>query len=217
MKRLAIATLAPLTVAAALAGCSSSSPAPAAPTSAATTATSAATTASTAPKTSAAATTSPAATAPASSPAAPSGAIQLNKELDDSVLGVKVTVIQAVRGLKPLNASMAGREMVVVQVKVDATKTPYAVTVGDTFAFETSANKLGSMNVTAFAGVPEWMKANGYPPLVAAKRGETQTGWIAGYLNPANDPAPVVSYYQLAFRDNKGGQYPRKDFPVTIK
>ena len=212
MKRHVFAVFVPVSVIAMLAGCSSSTPAPAASPAASTRA---ASTAAASPSTAAAAPSTPA-SAPTSAPAA-SGVITINKEVDDSVMGVKVTIIQAVRGFKPLAAALSNDEMVVVQVKMDATKNPYATTMGpDSFTFSTSANKFG-MNATAMPGVPEWMTANGYPPLVAAKPGQVQTGWVAGILKPAGDPAPVINYYQLAFQDNKGGVFPRKDYPVTIK
>ena len=209
MNRFALGAVAAVSLAATLAGCSSSTPAPAASTPPA------ATTPAAAPTSAPVAPSAPG-SAPASAPA--SAPIAINKEIDDPVLGVKVTIIQAVRGFKPLAPALAGREMIVIQVKVDATQAKYALTVGDsTFNYSTGANKYGGQNATGDAETVAWMKANGYEPLVAAKSGTTQTGWVAGIFNPAGDPAPVINYYQLAFKDNKGATFPEKNYPVTIK
>ena len=42
-------------------------------------------------------------------------------------------------------------------------------------------------------------------------------GWVAAYVKPAGDAAPVIAYYQLGFKDQQGNTFPRKDYPVTIK
>ena len=179
MNRFALGAVAAVSLAATLAGCSSSTPAPAASTPpAATTPAAAPTSAPVAPSAPASAPTSAPASAPASAP------IAINKEIDDPVLGVKVTIIQAVRGFKPLDSKYSDSELIVVQVKMDASQAKYAVTFGDgSFSYSTSANKFGGMNATTFSGVPEWMKTNGYQPLTAAKRGETQTGWVAASVS----------------------------------
>lgn len=167
------------------------------------------------PSTSAPATPSESPSADASPPAAASQAIQLNKTVDDPVLGIKVTFVQAIRGLPAQTDAMKDRELVVVEVKIDATNATYATLTNDSSFHWAVGDKIAQN--AASDKVTAYMTANGYTPLAPVKAGTSGGGWIAGYLLPANSPDAVVKYWQLPFSDSSGKTFPQKEYPVALK
>ena len=133
-------------------------------------------------------------------------------------MGVKVTFVKAVRGLKPLPKAVADRELVLVEVKIDNTATKYATSY-DTSSFRWGVEGQqykgqGGENAEHNA----WAKANGYQLLQDApvRTGKSGGGWIMGLISIPNSPQAYVEFYRVAGTTSDGKSIPAASWKVPL-
>ena len=165
--------------------------------------------------------------APTAGPAAPSPSrsgpasvtIAVNQTLSDSVLGDTVRVLRVVRGF-PVPATLpaiAGKELVLVEVRAEAGKKYDAGIQGSSFSVLEPGSDIPDAESSAL--VRSEMAAAGYPPfpsggVAAGKKG---AGWLAFQLEEQGATKLRLQLTRAAAKVSGTSQtIPRKAFTVPL-
>lgn len=158
----------------------------------------------------------PAASTNPSAPAAAKKGTPVNVTVNDEGEGIKVTVLEYVRGLTPPPPAIAanGQEMVLIHVSVDQTgaliQNPFTSDATFKFSANGSIGQGGKNDVTV-----AWMKDNGYPMLPDVKGKSKAEGWVPGYVKK-DATGLKVTYSRLGGTTLDGKTIPKfeQDIPL---
>jgi hypothetical protein len=157
-----------------------------------------------------------------SAPAGGSGnaaPVTVNKAIDDTVMGNKATVIKYVSGYQPSAgakekyATLAGEQVVLVDVKVTGSSKYYDSVGADSFYLTGTPDGIDQASTTI---LDDDIRAAGYPPLEDAETGKTTTGWVVFTPDKQDAGKLVLRFKRIATKTSDGQAIPAKNFDVPL-